>query len=70
MPNLKIYQFAVILQPKQNKDGEVTEDGQLVVQLQTVLAATDEQAQLLAGRAIPEEYLDKIDRLTVAVRPF
>jgi len=34
------------------------------------LAANEKQAQLLAGRAIPEEYLDRIDRLTVAVRPF
>jgi hypothetical protein len=70
MTELTIYQYAVILQPKLDKDSNVVEEGELVVPLVTVLAANEKQAQLLAGRAIPEEYLDRIDRLTVAVRPF
>lgn len=67
---LRLFQYAVILQPKENKDGDVTEAGKLVVEPTTVLADSDDQAQLLAGRAIPEEYITDLDRLTVVVRPF
>jgi hypothetical protein len=48
----------------------VTEEGRLIVQPTTVLAADENQATLLAGRSIPDEYMDKLDRLTLAVRPF
>lgn len=67
---LKLYEYAVILQPKLDKDGEVSEEGKLVVEPTTVLADDESQAQLLAGRAIPEEFMDRLERLTLAVRPF
>lgn len=67
---LQIYEYAVILQPKEDKDGEVVEEGKLIVEPTTVLAADETQATLLAGRAIPEEFIDRLDRLTLAVRPF
>lgn len=35
-----------------------------------VLATSDKQATLLAGRQIPEEYLQNIDQMEVIVRPF
>lgn len=68
--DLKLYEYAVILQPKEDKDGQVVDEGQLIVKPTTVLAADDAQASLIAGRAIPEQHMDKLDRLTLAVRPF
>lgn len=68
--DIQLFEYAVILQPKKDKDGEVTEEGKLVVEPTTVLAKDGDQASLLAGRSIPEEYLDRLDRLTLAVRPF
>jgi len=67
-----IYEYAVLLNEKRNKDGEVTEPAELVVTPTTVLATDEAQAQLLAGRAIPEEYVanGKLERLVVVVRPF
>lgn len=35
-----------------------------------LIAADDAQAMILAARAIPEAYLDKLDDVQVAVRPF
>lgn len=67
---LKIFEYAVILQPKEDKDGIITEEGAIIVQPTTVLAKDEKQAALLAGRAIPENQIDKLDRLTLAVRPF
>jgi hypothetical protein len=69
---MKLYEYAVVLDEKRDKDDEVTDDSRIVVQPTAVLAKDDAQAQLLAARAIPEEYVNskKIDRLTVVVRPF
>jgi hypothetical protein len=66
---VKIYQYAVILHPseKEKKDGKKSE---LIVDLRSVLAADDKAAMVLAARAIPEEYIAKLDRIEVAIRPF
>ena len=67
---LKLFEYAVILQPKLDRDGEVTEEGKVVVEPTSCLAKDESQASLIAGRAIPEDVIDKIDRLTLVVRPF
>ncbi len=69
---MKLYEYAVVLDEKRNKDDDVTDDSCIVVAVTAVLARDDAQAQLLAARSIPDEYLTdgKLDRLTVVVRPF
>lgn len=67
---VQLYEYAVILQPKTNSKGEVTEKEELVVEPTRVLARREEDAALLAGRSIPEQYLDRLDRLSIVVRPF
>lgn len=68
--SVQLYEYAVILQPKIDKDGEITEKGEVVVEPTTILANDQEQASLIAARAIPESFIDRIERLTVAIRPF
>ena len=69
---MKLYEYAVVLDEKRDKDDEITDDSRIVVPITAVVARDDAQAQLLAARSIPEEYLTngKLDRLTVVVRPF
>lgn len=67
---LKLFEYAVILQAKVDKDGNELEAGAVLVPPTTVLAKDAQAAQLLAGRAIPEENIGDLDRLTVVVRPF
>ena len=69
---MKLYEYAVVLDEKRDKDDEITEEASVVVPVTAVLARDDAQAQLLAARAIPDEYVGngKLDRLTVVVRPF
>jgi len=69
---MKLYEYAVVLDEKRDKDDEITEEAAVVVPVTAVLARDDAQAQLLAARSIPEEHLKKgkLDRLTVVVRPF
>lgn len=67
---MQLFEYAVILDEKRDREGEVTEKAEVAVPVTTALARDAEQAQLLAARAIPEELVDKLDRLTVVVRPF
>lgn len=69
---MKLYEYAVILDEKRNKDDDITEDSRIVVEPTSVLAKDDAQAQLLAARSIPDEFVKngKLDRLVVVVRPF
>lgn len=69
---MKLYEYAVLLDEKRDKDNEVVEEADVIVPVTTVIARDDAQAQLLAGRSIPEEYTKngRLDRLTVVVRPF
>lgn len=68
----KLYEYAVLLDEKRDKDGEITDEAAIVVEPTTVLARDDGQASMLAARAIPDEYVNngKVDRLMVVVRPF
>lgn len=71
MSQVQLFEYAVLLQGKENtKTGEVTSRPELIVKPEVVLAKDAQQAQLLAGRAIPEEYMDRLERLTLVVRPF
>ena len=67
-----LYEYAVILNEKRDKDGNISDPGKIVVEPTTILATDEAQAQLLAGRAIPQEYVSdgSLDRLVVVVRPF
>ena len=67
---MQLFEYAVILQPKLDKDGEVKEEGTVVVPVTSVLAKDEKQATMIASRAIPDSQIKKMDRLTVVVRPF
>lgn len=66
---MKLYEYAVIYDGKKDKDGEIVEKSELI-SFEHVLAESDEQAQIIAARAIPEAHLEHLDRITIAVRPF
>lgn len=70
---MKLFEYAIIHNPKASKedrDAGRNPKSKLVVDVTRVLAEDDSQVQILAGRAIPEEYLDKLDQIVIAVRPF
>ena len=69
---MTLYEFAVIRDEQEDRDGKITEKAEIVVEPRAILARDDAQAQLLAARAIPQDEIDNdnLDRLTVVVRPF
>jgi hypothetical protein len=48
---VKLYEYAVVLDEKRDKDDEVTDDSRIVVPITAVVARDDAQAQLLAARS-------------------
>ena len=69
MDKPQVFQFVVILHPteKSKEEGEMSK---VIVPVKEVLAMDASAATLKAGREIPEEHMDKLDRIEVAVRPF
>lgn len=68
----KIYEYAVLYHPKPRKVGDdtVTDPSVLIVDVKRVIATKEEEVAMKAAREIPEEYLDKLDLVEIAIRPF
>jgi len=66
----QLYEYAIVLKEKRDRDDEVVEEAEVLVKPTTILARGDSQAQMIAARAIPEEHAAHLDRVVVAIRPF
>lgn len=65
----KIFEYAIVGHPSETeiKDGKNTE---MLVEPTRVLTADIAGANIIASRKIPDTWLDKLDRVEIAVRPF
>ena len=63
---MKLYEYVVIYVPKDKEKNKP----KIAVDVTRILAADERTATMIASRAIPEEYMDKLDEVEVAVRPF
>jgi hypothetical protein len=63
----------VLFHPRATKDQVERGDlppSELIVEVEQVLARTDKEALMMATRAIPDDYADKLDQVEIALRPF
>lgn len=66
----RLFQYAVLLQPTV-EEHETGKKAEIVIPpTKFFLAANESEVVMLASREVPQEYMDKADRLEVAVRPF
>jgi hypothetical protein len=70
---MKLYEAAIIFTPLQTKEqherGEKPKS-KLIVPITTILASNDKESDIQASRLIPEDYLDKLECIEIALRPF
>jgi len=70
----KLFEYAVIYHPREKKDaaGNPLEQKKsiLVQDITKVLAGSDKEVAMLAAKAIPNEYDDKLDDVEIVIRPF
>jgi hypothetical protein len=69
----KLFEYAVLYHPKPTKEqrdaGE--EVGSVILVSPTTTLAKDEKiAAMVVARAIPQEYVDKLDKVEIIIRPF
>lgn len=67
---MDLFQYAVIKDEKRDKDGEIVEEAQLLVEPTHVLAKSDREVGIQAAKAIPDEHMKDLDRVRVIVHPF
>lgn len=66
---MKLFEYAVYYVPAEEENAQ-GQKAVVLVKPTTALAKSEDQARTLASRAIPEEYLEKLDQVTVVIRPF
>jgi len=66
---VKLYEYAIILQPLKKKEGGYDGSGEVLAR-GDVLATDEDKATILVSREIPDEHLEHLERVTLAVRPF
>lgn len=67
---MQVFQYVAFYNPKTVDGGKCGEKAKIIVEPQTILAKDDKEATLKAARALPEEYVDRLDEVEIAVRPF
>jgi hypothetical protein len=70
----KLFEYAVLYHPKTKKNaaGEVTEEkkSEVIADVTRVLAVSDAEVSIIAARAIPADFLGKLEDVEIVVRPF
>lgn len=70
----KLFEYAVIYHPKEKKAADGTpldEKKSIIVQdITRILATSDKEVAMLAAKAIPDEYNDKLEQVEIVIRPF
>ena len=69
MTESRLFQYAVIFNPTE-EEAKNGQKAKVLVEPATILAKDDQQAYILAARKVPEDYVDKLDQVSIAVRPF
>lgn len=64
-----IFEVAILLHPTEDESKNGV-SSMLLVRPKHILATNQHEATLLAAREIPDDYLERLDRIDVAVRPF
>jgi hypothetical protein len=67
---LSLFEFAVLYHPADATDDATERRTELIVEPKSVMAKDLDHATLLAARAIPDSYVEVLDRCEVLVRPF
>jgi hypothetical protein len=68
----KLYTYAVLYHPKVIKDvaaNDIQQKSEILIQPTSVLAVDDAEIKIIASRAIPETYIDKLEQVEIVIRP-
>lgn len=67
---MKIFQFVAFYLPKKHDSKKECDKPRIIAGPETILAKDEREATMKAARSIPEDFVDKLDEVELAVRPF
>lgn len=68
---MKLFEYVVWYAPvKDDKKAKETRKARILVDVTRVLAESDKEVMIHAAREIPKDYMDKVNEVQIAVRPF
>jgi hypothetical protein len=68
----RLFTYAVLYHPKVVKDAagnEIQEKSSILAGPTSAVTTTDAEAQIIASRSIPDNFLDKLEQVEIVVRP-
>lgn len=69
----KLFEYTILHHPKVVKDAggnEIQEKDSIISAPAAVLAKNEKEVAMRAARAIPDNFMDKLDEVEICVRPF
>lgn len=70
MAKKKLFQYAVLFHPTEKEITDNNKSSKIIIDLTTVLELDEKTVAIKAHRAIPEEYLDKLEQVEVIIANF
>lgn len=67
---VNLFEYAAYFVGKYDKDGTEVEAPSILIEPVTILARDESHVATIAARALPEEYVSKLEFVQVVVRPF
>lgn len=69
MAKSKLFQYAIIWHPTHEQEKGGTRS-KVLKPIQTILALDEKSVAIIASRDIDNEYLEQLDQIEIAIRPF
>ena len=66
----RIFEFAILFHPAPKNANEIPGPTELLVEPKHIIASDEQEALIPACRAIPEDFLDRLQEVEIAVVPF
>lgn len=66
---MKVFEYVTFFEGVEDDNGEWVRKPE-VLTFDRVVAESQDKVNIIAARSIPEDHLDVIDRISIAVRPF
>ena len=67
---MKVFEYVIVEHPTAKERKEHSNRSKIVAGPEAVLASDEKAAAILAGRAIPEALIQKLDHIEVSIRSF
>jgi len=70
MENLKLFQYAIFYVPTKEEVKEQKLGPSIIKDVSSIIAKDEREVTIKVAREIPETYVDRLDHVVIAIRPF